>query len=674
MIAIDVYPERVLGTISRYLTGACLEDVNHEVYGGIYSQMIFGESFEEEPMDIRPDLTPAFEGLEGTVSCLAEREHLRTSSEIRSWQPFRRGTARGRFKATQLRARRGVRSQRIEFAGGDGEVGIENRGLNRWGMHVVAGRRYEGTLVAAAEMPDRDPDATVAVHLRLALVTDTADTVAFGETVVHVPADGQWHVLSYAIDTTGGTDSGEIAQFEVLLSAPATVWVDYVRLEPGPWGRFHGLPVRRDIGEALVDQGLTLLRYGGYMINTDWAHEQQVPGSGYRWKKMIGPRHDRPPYRGTFYRYNSNGFGIIDYIAFCEAAGFVCVPTLNPMETIQDLRDFVEYVNGQVDTPWGALRARDGHPAPFGLRYIQIGNEEHARRGPGLPPLVDLAYAARIRSTVTALHEKDPAIVPILGAGLWANGDGSLRDPQNVGRIRKVVEAVRGFEVLWDVHVNGDDLMDAHDAAEGISLIRRVIDEADPDNRIGLCVLEENGGRHDLQRALGHVHNIMTFERLRLVVLDSAANCLQPWQQNDNAWDQGQLFFTQSQVWGMPPYYAQQMLSRAYQPFLVESEASDARAMLDVVATRSETGDVVVLKILNLGSEPVGCTLKLQGREPVAGEVSVTTLTGPLDAENTPEAPERIVPEERVVAWDGGDLEHVFAGYSFTVLRLASNA
>ncbi len=116
MVTIDVYPERVLGTISRYLTGACLEDVNHEVYGGIYSQMIFGESFEEEPMDIRPDLVPAFEGLEGTVSCLAEREHLRTSSEIRSWQPFRRGTARGRLKATQLRARRGVRSQRIEFA------------------------------------------------------------------------------------------------------------------------------------------------------------------------------------------------------------------------------------------------------------------------------------------------------------------------------------------------------------------------------------------------------------------------------------------------------------------------------------------------------------------------------------------------------------------------------
>jgi hypothetical protein len=109
---------QVLRSISPYLTGACLEDVNHEVYGGIYSQMIFGERFEEEPMEIHPKLDPSYAGLEGTISCLAERDYLKDRSEVRTWTPFRNGTACGRLKATQQRARRGCRSQMsVEFTG-----------------------------------------------------------------------------------------------------------------------------------------------------------------------------------------------------------------------------------------------------------------------------------------------------------------------------------------------------------------------------------------------------------------------------------------------------------------------------------------------------------------------------------------------------------------------------
>lgn len=71
---IRVHTGNVTGTITPYMTGACLEDANHEVYGGLYSQMIFGEGFEEEPLHINPAVGPAFDGLSGTVSCLAERD------------------------------------------------------------------------------------------------------------------------------------------------------------------------------------------------------------------------------------------------------------------------------------------------------------------------------------------------------------------------------------------------------------------------------------------------------------------------------------------------------------------------------------------------------------------------------------------------------------------------
>ncbi len=654
---IQVNPQKVLRQISPYLTGACIEDVNHEVYGGIFSQMIYGESFEEEPMRILLGENPAFQGLEGTVSCLAEREYLSGCSEIRSWQPFRKGSACGRLKATHLRSRRGHRSQRIEFLEGEGEVGIENQGLNRWGMNFVQGREYEGLVVLCARLPKDYPDGFLPVTVSL----ESADgSCIYAQMVLPVPADQQWHSLPFTL-ISATSDSG--GRFSISLRQPGTLWVDYALLQPGGWGRFRGTAARKDIGEALQAQGLTVMRYGGYMINTDWAHEQQAPGSGYRWKKMIGSRQDRPPYRGTFYRYDSNGFGIFDFLQFCRTAGFLAIPAINPQESLEDLEDFLEYANGSADTPWGARRVSDGYGEPFGLRYLEIGNEENSAG------LVNMQYVVRIRQIIERLWAKDPSVTPILGAGVWASRSSRIQEPLNREYIAAVVEAVQGFKVLWDVHVDGDALDDAVFARRDLSFLRRVIDEIDPHNQVGLCVLEENGLCHDLQRALGHVHNILTFEQLGGVTIDCAANCLQPWQQHDNYWDQGQLFFTPSQVWGMPPYYAQQMLARAYEPHLVQSSVEGGGGALCADAARSEDGSDLVVKVLNLGEVEVPACVIVESGTAWDEEAQVTCLMGGLEDANSPDQPEKIKPEETAAAWDGSSLERVFPAHSFTVIR-----
>ena len=284
---IRITPDTVVGRISPYLIGACMEDVNHEVYGGIYCQMLYGESFEEEPQEIDARLNPAFAGLSGTVSCRAERFYLAAESEIRSWQPFRRGSATGTFQASVARAHSGKRSQKITFTGGAGEVGIENQGLNRWGLNLLEGKDYVGRVVVLAE---QDTPLTVAL--------ESADGAhVYAEQMMNIPGDRNWHVVTFQC-VPAATDAQ--GRFAIKLKRPGTVWVDYALLQPGDWGRYKGTQARRDIGEGLVTQGLTVLRYGGYMINTDWEHEVRCPGSGYRWKKMIGPRENRPPYLGTF--------------------------------------------------------------------------------------------------------------------------------------------------------------------------------------------------------------------------------------------------------------------------------------------------------------------------------------------------------------------------------------
>ena len=281
--------------------------------------------------------------------------------------------------------------------------------------------------------------------------------------------------------------------------------------------------------------------------------------------------------------------------------------------------------------------------------------------------------------------------MPILGANVITSRSPAFKSPAMVERIRAVVNAVRGFRVLWDIHISGDGLFDAQIAEDGIHFFRKTIDEIDPENQVGLCVLEENGQRHDMQRALGHAHNIIALERLGFVEIDCAANCLQPWLQNDNRWDQGQTFFTPSKVWGMPPYYAQQMLSHYYRPLRVQAslrEETDGRAgetqrrngpaPLSFVATRSEPGDSVVLKIVNLGSTPQTTSVVVDGNDgadagPGAISALVTTLTGNLDDRNTPEEPRRIVPSEQNYDVKKGTLELELPAHSFMVIRLGMN-
>ncbi len=314
---IQIRADNVLHPVSRYLTGACIEDVNHEIYGGIYSQMIFGESFQEPPLAIAgPEIS-------------------------RLWRAVRRGTATGRFAIVSKQPFTGGQSQAMSFDSGAGQWGIENQGLNRWGMNFVAGKPYEGCVWVRAEKP-----ATL-----FAALESRDGSQVYAEAPLAI-ADKDWRRVEFTLTPRAADRAG---RFALVLKQPGSVTLGHAFLQPGAWGRFKGLPVRRDVAAGLIDQGITVLRYGGSMVN----HGE------YRWKKMIGPRDRRPPCSGTWYRYSSNGWGIADFMAFCEAAGFEYVPAFNMGETPQDMADFIEYAKGPADSPWGRNARATGIPRPI---------------------------------------------------------------------------------------------------------------------------------------------------------------------------------------------------------------------------------------------------------------------------------------------------------------------
>ncbi len=611
---IHVRPAQVISHLSPWMYGSCIEDVNHEIYGGLYAQRIFGESFEEPPVH----------GGIGAVSGM--------------WDPVVTGSAQAHFVWDSEQAYNTAHSQQIAYLGGSGTVGIANRGLNRWGIAVREGQALQGHLylrgLSAA------PPVIVALQSADGTRTYAQQSLA--------PADSEWTRRDFRLRPTA-TDPN--ARFALWLAQPGSVGVDQVYLSDTGKALFRGHPFRADIGNKLVEQGLTFLRYGGSMINAP----------EYRCKKMLGPRDLRPQYRGTWYPYSTNGFGIEEFVQFCEAAHIEPAFAINIDETPEDAADLVEYLNGPTTSGWGAKRAANGHPKPYDVRYIEIGNEE----GIDGSQAWYRRYLERFELLYAAMRPRDPNVHYVIAA--WWNPD----EPY----CKQIAQALNGKAALWDVHVGGDNLREAEKVDRTLTQMQRLFAGWIPDSDLRACIFEENGDRHDLQRALGHARILNVTQRHGdFVRMDCPANCLQPLGQNDNGWNQGQLFFLPDRTWGMPPYYAQQMAAHNHLPLCVGCDTDSPNGDLDVTATRSENGKTLVLKVVNSGDRPHRADIWLEEFLPAA-HADVWTLSGDLNAVNTPDTPERIRPAHTVLDIPdipGATFAYTFPPYSYTVLRIST--
>jgi hypothetical protein len=756
---INVNAAQVLHPISPYLTGACIEDVNHEVYGGIYSQMIFGESFQEpatpEPLtgfteyggswlltndvlfsasspgpklissivnqssgDLKVQMRftsnggvdagvifqvtqPAtgadtFNGYEVSLSpggayavlgrhrqnyeqisqvpCAVplnewinlevqytnasiavlvngasviqytDTQHPLTSGQVGlrnyqqdvqfqnfqingsnvtfsydainwpgsisgMWAPVSSGAIAGQCSMETSNPFVGSQSQRITVTSGTGKFGVANRGLNHWGMAFASGKDYEGVLDVRADAPT---PVTVAL--------ESADgSSVYAQTSLMVTSNN-WQNLQFSLTPSTSDTNGRVT---ISLTQPGSVVVGYAFLQPGTWGRFQNLPVRKDVADGLVTQGVTVLRYGGSMVNA----------SAYRWKKMVGPRDRRPPYNGTWYPYSSDGWGIPDFLNFCEAAGFLAIPDLNVNETAQDMADFIQYVNGPMNTTWGAKRAADGHPQPYHLKYMELGNEER----------VDSIYYQKFQALATAIWAADPNIILVVGDFSYHqvitnpfsfsgadSGITTLAAQQQILQLAKQ----NGREVWFDLHVWTDGPRPDSTLASMFSYDTALASIAGG-AKFRVAVFELNANNPSQKRAIANALAINAIERDGRLQVTTSANCLQPDGENDNGWDQGLLFLNPSQVWLQPPGYVTQMYSTTHQPQQVLASVVDTNNDFDASAQCSPDGTTLVLKVVNLNSASKPATINFAGFSLTNPIAVVKVLSASLDAANT---------------------------------------
>jgi hypothetical protein len=512
-----------------------------------------------------------------------------------------------------------LRSQRIQIRSGNGTAGVANRGLGRLGLSVIKAGTYSGRLYLRGDYLGQ---VTVALQNADGSKTYAADKVT------DIGTD--WKKFPFTLKPDA-TDHD--ARFAVWIDRPGTVWVDQIVLMPTGDGLFAGLPVRADLAKAVVDSGVTCIRLGG-----DYSGPP-----GYKWKTMLGDPDRRPQYNSCWYPFESRGWGIVEFIEFCRAAGIEPIPCLNQDESAADVAELV---------------------GRFHLKYVQLGN--------GCPP------PQRLAAVADAIHAVAPDAK--LLSGSIGHEPAVLPDGQRLQQIKETlggkVHAMAMFPYNFEV--------------TGPSSWQAMLDRLAPlRGTMKVYAQEVNGGNHDLLRGLADAAFAnVTEQNADFVDLVTYCGMVEAnGTSGDNGWDQGRIFFDNHRVWLQPHAWSVRMAREHYQPLAVETTSRGPKMtfkkpihygvpvvdVLSASAARSEKGDVLALKVVNFAPFAVKARIDIASVGKLAPTARTVLLTGnDLKLENTAEQPDRVAPVNGQRDGIGPEFFHVFPGYSYTILDLQS--
>ncbi|WP_053747658.1 alpha-L-arabinofuranosidase C-terminal domain-containing protein [Streptomyces sp. MMG1533] len=346
---------RAPGTaISPDLFGAFFEDLNYAADGGLYAELVQNRSFEYGPAD-RPEW-----------------------HSLTAWELLERDGAAGSLTASTDDPLHPVNPHHAVLTSTTtAGAGLRNEGFD--GIPVRAGETYDVSVFARLAGGTAD---------RLIARIESRDGERVHGQAELGPLDGSWRRRT-AVITSEVTDPD--ARFTLTATGPGTVHLDLVSLFPQ--ATFKGRPggLRADLAQAIADLKPKFLRFPGGCL----AHGQGLANL-YRWSETIGPLHERRQQFNIWHYHQSMGLGYHEYFQFCEdigakplpvvPAGVCCqnsdvtgqagIPDEEMDAYIAEVLALVEWANGPADSPWGALRAAAGHPEPFGLEYLGVGNED----------------------------------------------------------------------------------------------------------------------------------------------------------------------------------------------------------------------------------------------------------------------------------------------------------
>jgi alpha-N-arabinofuranosidase len=614
--------------INPAMWGVFFEDINFGADGGLYAELVKNRGFEF------PDPWMGWSKVIPTNAV--------GSVEILDYDPF--DAANPHY----LRVRAGF------FSAG---VGVANEGFRGMGVREHATYRFSVQARAIAGKP--------------ALRIELADTS--GRALGSARLGGfSFRWKQYATELRSRATEAR-AHLNLIVEGPGTLELDMASLFPVDTWKRRPNGLRADLVQMLANLQPGFVRFPGGCIV-----EGRDLTNRYRWKNTLGELADRRTIMNRWNTefkdrpapdyYQSFGLGFLEYFELCEDLGAEPLPVLNcgmacqfnsgqlvPLEELdpylQDALDLIEFANGPVNSEWGGKRAALGHPAPFGLKFLGIGNEQWGAQ-----------YIERYAKFATALKAKHPEIQLVAAAGPDSEGE--------------------RFDYLWSkLRELNADLVDEHFYRPPAWFLNNV-GRYDHYPRTGPKVFAGEYAAHvpdranSLESALAEAAMMTGFERnadvVRMASYAPLFGHVDAWQ-----WRPNLIWFDNLRVIATPDYYVQQLFSRnrgdAVLPLAVSGPApvqGQPPRLFASAALDQKTGEII-LKVVNAGTDWIETAVHLNRALPARPWATEIVLTADnLKAENSFADPDRVSPKTTRISLSLPDFTYPFAPISLTVLRL----
>ncbi len=565
--------------IAPSLYGIFFEEISHAGEGGLYAELIQNRGFEDSRLPptctlekgfVVPPRTPHFD----TGKPSDWRLRWDVTSETPAWTLDVKGGAAAEMTLVDVEPLTEATPHSlhvdVKTVTPAGRAAILNSGF--WGINVTPGASYTLSLYARSDGSFRGP---------LTATLERADGSVLATHTFTATPESSWRKYEATLTAKAGDPK---ARFALSFGSPGRVWVDFVSLFPVNTWRNQPNGPRPDLAELIAGLKPAFIRWPGGCFAEGITIESRP-----QWKRSIGRLEDRVGTYSPWGYWSSDGFGYHEFLRFAEDVGADALYVANVGVScsfrsgtfleddavsglIQDTLEAIEYAIGPTTSKWGAVRAKNGHPKPFPLKYVEIGNEQQGVR-----------YGRRVAQFYKAIKEKYPQIKVALSS--WIAGvDQRLVDA--AGTIDIVDEhAYKG--VHWAIE-NFDSF--ASYKRQGWELY------------IGEFATNAGVGRGNVLAMLNDAAYMMSMEKNSdLVTMGSYAPLLE--NVNDRDWPVNMIHFDASRSYARATYYANKLFAEnrpdvnlpttvQYQP--AASKPITGRIGLGTYNTSAEYKDIVI--------------------------------------------------------------------------------
>jgi alpha-N-arabinofuranosidase len=631
---LHIHADQITAQVSPLFSGMMTEEINHSYDGGLYGELLQNRVFKDS---VTTPVHWSLVQLNGAVASMA----LDSTSPLNDQL------------ATSLRLDTTVAST-------TNRAGVANDGY--WGIPVRPNTRYCATFYAKAATNFTGP---------VKVTIESADgATVFAEAVVkHLT--GEWNKYTATLTTPRKITPTANTRFVLSVHSPGTVWFNLVSLFPPTW---HDRPNgnRIDLMQKLADMKPGFLRFpgGNYLEGSSIA-------TRFPWKETLGDLALRPGHPGCWGYRSSDGLGLLEFLEWAEDlkaepvlaiyAGFSLPPkkelirpgpSLAPY--VADALDEIEYVIGDTRTKWGARRAADGHPAPFKLTYVEIGNEDWFDDSG--------SYDGRFAQFFDAIKAKYPQLQCISTVG-----------NEQPDKLR--------------VHSRTPDVLDEHYYRAAADFEREAPDRFEHYDRkgpkifVGEWAAYENivpwdeRSRHlpptpNLKAALADATWMAAMERNSdLIVMQCYAPMLVNVNPGGRQWRPNLIGYDALNSFGSPSYYVISMFNANHGDAVVRASLEglgDVKsAPLDYSVTKDTKNGTLYIKVVNISALPQALVIDLEGVKKVASSGTWVVLkSAQAEDSNSLAEPVNIVPVTEKISGMGNHFTRTFAPYSATVLKV----